>query len=293
MTSPGPRPCPACGAREGNPTGSVDGYSMRRCTVCGTHFAEQVPGDTGLDYSGYYHAGNLEVPEVVHRQLDRIVESFDGQRQTNRWLDVGCGAGALLLACHKHGWDATGTEISARPVEALRARGLDARLGNVDSLDLPAATFDVVSMVEVIEHVPEPRRLLEAVGVLLRPGGTLYVTTPNSRGLSARLLGLRWSVVSPPEHLQLFSRQGLRMAVEGAGMVAHSLHTHGTNPSEIASALRRKPPVNGRTRVDSAYRLNASLSSNRAGLALKGAVNAVLDLTRLGDGLKLTAARPG
>jgi 2-polyprenyl-3-methyl-5-hydroxy-6-metoxy-1,4-benzoquinol methylase len=74
-------------------------------------------------------------------------------------------------------------------------------------------------MVEVLEHAREPRTLIRAARQLLRPGGSFYVTTPHARGLSERLLGMKWSVVSPPEHLQLFSI----CAVESSGLSVRAL----------------------------------------------------------------------
>lgn len=245
------------------------------------------------DYGGYYHANNLEVPSFVHRRLDEIVRGFEADRRLNRWLDLGCGAGTLLQAARGRGWDAIGTEVAGPAAETLRAKGLDVRSGELNQLDLPEAGFDVVSMIEVIEHVPDVSALLTASRNLLRPGGVLYITTPHGRGISGRLLSTKWSVVAPPEHLQLFSRPGLRTALERSGFAVRSVHTAAVNPTELLQALRRDQgaavPVD---RVESSYRLNESLSSSRAGAVLKGAANAVLNATRLGDAIKLVAERP-
>ncbi len=263
---------------------------MEECHVCGTLFTDQLPEAT--DYAGYYHPGNLEVPGFVHAQLDRVAASFGERRNLNRWLDVGCGAGSLMAAARRQGWEVTGTEVAAGAADAVRAQGFEVEFGELEALDLPEEGFDVVSIIEVIEHVPDPRQMLRTAERLLRKGGALHLTTPHGRGISARLLGTRWSVVSPPEHLHLFSATGLQIAVDDARLRVCTLDTHAVNPNELLQALRlRGPRVQPGARVESSYRLNESLSSNRAGTLLKRAANATLAATRLGDSLKLVAER--
>lgn len=289
------RPCPACLRGDSRATGEVYGFRMQACRGCGTLFTDRLPAAAeAADYGGYYHPGNLEVPAFVHQQLERLVASFEPGRRLNRWLDVGCGAGALMAAARRGGWEVIGTEIAADAAEAVRAEGFEVRTGDLDQLGLPGGGFDVISIVEVIEHVPDPRALLDTAGELLRPEGELYLTTPHARGVSARLLGTGWSVITPPEHLQLFSIRGLRAATAGAGLRVRELHTHAVDPSELVRAARSRGgrAVHPPARVESSYRLNEALSSNRAGAILKRVANATLSAARLGDSLKVVAERP-
>jgi SAM-dependent methyltransferase len=285
------RPCPACGSTEAERVGESDGFEIAGCRSCRTLFTARLPeSGESLDYDHYYHEGNLEVPAFVRKRLDETVAQFDGERRTGRWLDVGCGAGTLMEAVRDRGWDVVGTEVSASAAEAVRAKGFDVRAGELRQLGLETASFDVVSMVEVVEHVPDPRALLAEARPLLRPGGALYATTPHGRGISARLLRTGWSVVAPPEHLQLFSLRGLRSALESAGFVVDSAKTQAVNPSELLAALRRdRGPVDATSRVDSGYKLNEALSTSRRGAAVKSVANAVLSATRLGDSIRLVA----
>jgi 2-polyprenyl-3-methyl-5-hydroxy-6-metoxy-1,4-benzoquinol methylase len=244
------------------------------------------------DYSSYYDESNLVVPDFVERRLDELVAGFDRFRERNRWLDVGCGAGALLRAASRRGWDVVGTEVAADAVEAIRDRGFDARLGELESLALEPGGFDVVSAVEVLEHVPDPRRLLATAAGLIRLGGALYLTTPHGRGISARLLKTRWSVVSPPEHLQLFSIDGLRQALRAAGLEVLTVRAHAVDPRELIGGLRGNAPAAGGERVASAYELNEAMVGSRSGRLAKAAANASLSALRLGDTLKVTARKP-
>lgn len=288
-----PRACPACGGSAAREAGEAAGFRMRSCNTCRTLFTATLPAPAeAADYETYYHEGNLEVPEFVHGRLAELVASFEGYRSTNRWLDVGCGAGTLMQAAKASGWEVVGTEVAGPVSDALRAKGLDVVVGELDELDLPAAAFDVVSLVEVVEHVPDVRAILAGAGRLIRPGGAMYVTTPHARGMSARVLGMGWSVVAPPEHLQLLSRRGLRTAMESAGLEVRALRTHAVNPVELLGAVRfRSKPVEPTSRVDAGYRLNEALSSSGGGALVKRAANAALSATRLGDSIKAVAER--
>jgi SAM-dependent methyltransferase len=269
---------------------------MLRCSACGTlhtAFLADSP-EEGVDYGGYYRADDLELPAFVERRLGEVADQFDCFRELNRWLDVGCGRGALLRAAGARGWGTVGTDLSPVVVDAGRAAGLEVHLGHLDDLPLEDASFDVVSLIEVVEHVDEPDALVASAGRLLRPGGAMYLTTPHGRGLSARLLGAGWSVVAPPEHLQLFSVSGLRMMIARAGLIPRTVRAHAVNPHELLAAIRR-PGATTTTgdRKKTAYRLNESLSENALGARLKDATNAGLSILRLGDALKVVAERPG
>lgn len=298
MPGDAPRPCPGCGSRSRCALGAKSGHELLRCRACGTVFVGWLPSpEAACDYDAYYDESNLTVPAFVDRRLDEIVAGLNGYRRTNRWLDIGCGAGALLHASRRAGWEAEGTEISPAAIESLAAQGDAVHLGDVMTLPLAATSYDVVSLVEVLEHVPHPRAMLERAWELLRPGGILYLTTPHGRGISARLLGLRWSVVAPPEHLQLVSLGGLRRALAEVGFERVVLRTRGVNPHELVRVVRllRRAgagSMGGGERVRTSYQLNAALESSRSGVRLKQVANATLGILRLGDSLSVCAVRP-
>jgi 2-polyprenyl-3-methyl-5-hydroxy-6-metoxy-1,4-benzoquinol methylase len=122
-----------------------------------------------------------------------------------------------MRAARTGGWTVVGTEVAQGAAEAVRSEGFDVHLGELAEVDLDEESFDVISLVEVLEHVNDPAGLIHDAKRLLRPGGAVYVTTPHGRGISARVLGDRWSAVAPPEHLQIFSVRGLETALARAG----------------------------------------------------------------------------
>ncbi len=96
---------------------------------------------------------------------------------SGRWLDVGFGNGSLLAVAEEHGFEVTGLDARSGPVDALRAMGFRAHQRSL--VDLEDAPFDVISMADVLEHIPFPRPTLDAARRLLAPGGLLFVSMPN------------------------------------------------------------------------------------------------------------------
>jgi SAM-dependent methyltransferase len=294
--------CPACGKTGGRSRGRKNDFHLLSCESCGTLYAAYAPGTShSHNYDAYYTAENLTVPTFITSIVDGIVATFEPYRKTNRLLDVGCGAGTFLEAAARAGWEATGLEVSRTAAEHVSARGFEVFCGELEKANYPDEHFDVVILSEVLEHVPNPRSLLEASARVLRSGGLLWGTTPHGRGISARLLGLEWSTVCPPEHLQLFSIRGIKALSKGLGLDSIKVATHGTNPFEIVHGLRHRcnqaePKTGGVTdesfnRVESSYQLNEKLSGGRAGRLLKGMLNNLLNATRMGDSLKIQAEK--
>ncbi|HEV3468939.1 MAG TPA: class I SAM-dependent methyltransferase [Pyrinomonadaceae bacterium] len=305
----GERRCPACAGEVAVGRGAKNGVALAECRACATLYAESAPA--AFDYDGYYDEANLSVPEVVGARLDEIFASFAPYRRTNRLLDIGCGAGSLLEAARRAGWEAFGTEVSPPAVEHARRAGFEVFHGDLGGAPYPDGHFDVVTASEIIEHLADPRAMIRQAARVLRPGGLFWATTPHGRGLTARVLGLRWSVVAPPEHLQLFSLGGLRRMLREAGFRRARVASRGFDPFEIWRVLRgstgagrangaasagaatgEQPALSeGCARVESGYRLNAALMSNGATRAAKAALNAALGATRLGDSIKVWAEK--
>jgi SAM-dependent methyltransferase len=136
-----------------------------------------------------------ENPAVIGSSLkqprSQVALKLAGTLSVNRVLDIGCGDGELSVELAK-ATRATVVcaDISSLAVEACRQRGLEAHqveLGSVP-LPFPDATFDLVHMEEVIEHVVRPDRAMDEVRRVLEPGGHLILSTPNLACLPNRIL---------------------------------------------------------------------------------------------------------
>lgn len=289
--------CPACGGTRARSLGFVDDIAILRCTGCRSLVAHLTKADDEQDYQDYYHEGNLSPPQVVVDRLASIFAEFDSYRRRNTLLDVGFGDGTGLLAARRAGWQAQGVEVADSAIQPARDEGFEVFHGVVEEAGYEEGAFDVVVLSEVLEHVVNPKHLLQSVHRVLRQGGLLWVTTPNGYGLSARALGLDWSVVSPPEHRLLFSKAGLVGLLRATDFEPTKVLARGLNVLEIINRAKSRLPIGPAPtsfdRVQSGQQMLEAVDSAPALRFASRAVNHLLIATGLGDSLKVWATKPG
>jgi SAM-dependent methyltransferase len=249
-------------------------------------------------YSGYYPSITSE-PEFVRVRLAETIATFESYRKTNRLLDLGCGTGALLEVAGHHGWQAEGLDVSQPVVDHGQRLGLKVSCGELGEARFESNSFDVVTASELLEHLSDPKVLVQEVARILRPGGLFWTTTPHARGVSARVLGVNWSVLCPPEHLQLFSMKGVVSLLREAGFRRLVVRTEGANPHEIVNRFKPAKPAKSSSdageqrfnRLETTYRLNEQLMKSKFRRLIKSTGNEILNSSRLGDSLKIRAER--
>lgn len=135
----------------------------------------------------------------------------------SRLLDAGANFGHFLKVAQER-YDATGIDLSPTAVRWSRERlGVRNHVGSVYDVTEPAGSYDAVTLWDVIEHLEDPLRALQRLRELLRPGGFLFLSTPDSGSPVARLLGRQWHYLDPLQHITVFSRRNLQEALEAAG----------------------------------------------------------------------------
>jgi 2-polyprenyl-3-methyl-5-hydroxy-6-metoxy-1,4-benzoquinol methylase len=144
-----------------------------------------------------------------------LPRSKDGT--TPRLLDVGCGDASFLEAAIAGGWQGSGCDFDPVTVRNALARGIDVREGGILAWADQAGAFDAVTISHVIEHVHDPKETLALAWKLLKPGGMIYVETPNLDALGHRLYGRDWRGLEPPRHLILFNWKAMRRELKRAG----------------------------------------------------------------------------
>jgi 2-polyprenyl-3-methyl-5-hydroxy-6-metoxy-1,4-benzoquinol methylase len=142
-----------------------------------------------------------------------------------RVLDIGCGFGESLGYHRARGCDAHGVEADRNILRVAERHGLNVKVGLFDATSYEPATFDVVTLDQVIEHVTDPLAVLQGVHDVLKPGGTLVISTPNADGWGARCFGDRWIHWHAPYHLQFFSRRSMALVAAQAGFLLHRAGT--------------------------------------------------------------------
>jgi 2-polyprenyl-3-methyl-5-hydroxy-6-metoxy-1,4-benzoquinol methylase len=173
------------------------GYARRPALAAGRLVVPLVPGGPGWAFRGV-------------RCLPRIAGG--------RLLDVGCGNGQFLLEMRPDGWEVRGIDPDPAAVAFARDAGLDVTEDTLESARLAPGSFDAITLSHVIEHVHDPPETLRACLDLLRPGGLLWIATPNLLAGGHRRFGPDWFPLDPPRHLTLFTRASLHAALERAGL---------------------------------------------------------------------------
>jgi 2-polyprenyl-3-methyl-5-hydroxy-6-metoxy-1,4-benzoquinol methylase len=272
-----------------------------RCGRCGLVQVNPLPSEEEL--KAYYEAYSYAAPRswspdpwkpvpATIASLHNLVASFEPFRQLNRLLDIGCGAGHLLRVAQQKGWKVYGTELSAVAAERLSQEGLWVHNGHLASAALSEATFDIITMGEVLEHLREPVEYLRSAFHFLRPGGALYLSTPNFASLASRLLRERWRIIAVPEHLFYFSPFSLRYALQMVGFRSITIRTENLNPVEIVVCLKEGKRQETITATwQSMMTLQDATFRHPLLRAGKNLVNAALRVTGLGDTIKALAIK--
>ena len=186
-----------------------------RCAECGFTFSFERPPEDEL--AGLYRDMDVAVYEAEkegrRRTAQRHFDIVSTYVEQGSLLDVGCGSGVFLHLAAQHHWKVCGVEpclpLYRKAETLLRGRGT-LSCSTLQEASLRAASFDVITLWDVLEHVPDPAGFLEHCRGLLKPGGYVFVNVPDADSLPARLLGEHWPLWLP-EHLNYFNRQSLRL----------------------------------------------------------------------------------
>ena len=237
-----------------------------------------------LLYYGKYPAVK-DISQITIRRYDELLDKFERYREQGTLLEVGCGGGHFLARALLRGWKVRGTEYGTIPIEACRARGIDVFEGPLDIAAHPAEGVDIVCSFEVIEHVAYPNKELDKMISILRPGGLLYLTTPNFNCLARRIAPETWNVANYPEHLNYFTTTTLGGLLESKEMRKEWAQTTGVSLERWLSKHNTDP----KKRSD-AKRAQETLRENLEKPHLKIAkrlANGMLDLLNVGDSMKM------
>ena len=215
----GDSPCPVCASRDQVPLsarfmgrGGVAG--LVQCKACG--YAQR-SGLGEVDLHRIESDTLWREPSMSSKWLLARLPRSLRDRQDLAVLDVGCWEGDLLAGMPV-GWRRVGVEPNGRAAARARDRAIDIEVGVLEEAPVDSEAFDLVTMMDVLEHLPNPTRTLAAVAGALRAGGLLMALTGNAEALSSRWWGPRWYYVYYPDHVGVFTERSLRRSVGDAGL---------------------------------------------------------------------------
>jgi SAM-dependent methyltransferase len=223
----GNRACCACGSiTDHDFRFRVNGCSILACRVCGTGCTDAQGFDPALYYTEDYFSGGhadgycdyIGSEEVLRREFARGVEFVRRWCRGGKLLEIGCAYGFFLMEARRH-FDVIGLELAAEAADHARRAGLHVLQGEADEQTLQQiGSVDVVVMLDVIEHLPDPRQTLALCARYINPGGIIVITTGDFGSLLARCVGKNWRLMTPPQHLWFFTREGMRRLSADVGL---------------------------------------------------------------------------
>jgi SAM-dependent methyltransferase len=204
-------------------------YDIRHCPTCHFSFVANPWMDYAAIYSAEYYAGRgadplvdylfeLERPRSTVRQYEwagivQVIQFLTVLRPETQWLDFGCGNGGLVRYVHAN----SPCAIVGFEEGWIRDKAVAMGVPVIDRVELDACvqTFDIVTAIEVLEHVVDPLAALTSIRRTLKPGGLFFFTTGNAQPFRSRLLS--WRYVIPEIHVSFFEPETLGRALVLAG----------------------------------------------------------------------------
>lgn len=287
--------CPLCAAARFKALKGFEKDHLVRCRSCGFTYSRLIPDadDYARVYGAYDYAAEDAARTSLNVEKERaIVARLEPYRRTGKVLDIAAGAGRFLERFDERGFDCHATEFNEEMVAYLAAKGFTAYAGGLIPAAAPRGAFDIVVFTEIIEHINDPLPVLREIAALLRPGGAVYITTPNFASLERRLLGSDWGMICWPEHITYWTPRHLHRALREAGFDKASLKAQNVSPYRIVQALKKRGLASGVSEQGFSDAAQAAVAGNRLLRAAKRAVNALLIGMGLGSSVEAVYVRP-
>lgn len=246
-----------CGLSD-NRFGSPGEYCIAKCLNCGLLQTIPVPDAEQLKqlYETYYNFGGEKGTSYTKSRevffssfLYRFWMALDGdisfysRKGGGRLLDIGCNEGRGLAIYQRNGFDTEGLELNEKAAQNARKAGFSVHTQTLEEFQ-PEEPFDIVVLSNVLEHAPDPKEMLENVSRVLKPGGQIWISCPNSQSWLRKLFGRSWINWHVPFHLFHFSGKTLSQLLQRSGFKIRELKcatpSHWMSQSIVAAISARR-----------------------------------------------------
>lgn len=279
------RKCLVCESERLNKLSKFKRTDLLQCKSCGFVFCEKIPTPSELqEYYSHYGLNQYLSPITVKRYHEWL-DHFEQFRKTGNILDVGCANGLFLTEAKKRGWIVYGTEYGDAQIKNGESRGIFMKQGPLDEATFPNIQFDVITSIEVIEHINNPLEEIKHIHRMLRQGGLFFCTTPNFNALSRYYLGDAYNIINYPEHLSYYTPKTIHRLLRNT-FRKEKITTTGISITRFnQSTGKKKQAVVSATSDDEVLR--KKMDEKPLWKLAKSLLNALLNLTGLGYSLKV------
>jgi len=163
-------------------------------------------------YKVYTNQDNLRKKLNEKRYLE--IEKYNPK---GNLLDIGCASGFFLDVATKYGLSIFGVELSEEAVKIARLKNKNIFHGTLEAAKYNNSFFDIVTIYDIIEHVVDPNSMMKEVSRIIKPGGLIVITTPDTNSWHAKIMRKNWGFIIPLEHLCYFSHLSMKLLLEKNG----------------------------------------------------------------------------
>jgi 2-polyprenyl-3-methyl-5-hydroxy-6-metoxy-1,4-benzoquinol methylase len=201
---------------------SIENKTIRQCNRCGQVSVggiDQLNVEAEYDDSAYFIERNCyqEKDAALAKQFQSILDKVTYYKTGGNFLDVGCSLGAFLDIARQSGFDVKGVEISKWASDFAKLKGFDVVTGGLAEAKYRDKYFDVIVVNHVLEHIPEPGKILGEIKRILKNDGLLVIGVPNFGSYMAHLMKGKWFSLMPDQHIWQFTHESLGNLLKKSG----------------------------------------------------------------------------
>lgn len=212
--------CVGCLSKEKILFGKKNGFSVYKCCNCKMLSLYRRPLSLDEVYDAEYFSGGSggfgyvnydEDKEPMRESFNKYLSLVENLSHTKgKLFDVGAATGFFMSLAKARGFEVSGVEFSDFAAGKGREKGFDIKTGTLKTTESANESFDVVTMLDVVEHIPDPEDDLRVVSKMLKKDGLVVINTPDSGSWYAKMMGMKWHLIVPPEHIHYFNEKGIR-----------------------------------------------------------------------------------
>ena len=238
------RNCPCCESDSFSEVGVKDRLSLVRCSSCSVIYVNPV-----FSQSRYHeHYQSTSYQSIVKRlgedshvyrlnrfgsERARFIDDNHLRLLPKTFLDIGCSTGFTVEALQNMGWSSEGLELNPSAARFASERNLNIYNIPIEGFS-PGHLYSAIGLFDVLEHLLNPREILENIWNLLCPGGALYIYVPNWSSASLDILGIGDAhFVWPTHHLTYFTPQTISAFLQSLGFVVFHWETQGLDLYDV------------------------------------------------------------
>lgn len=291
--------CAICSADRPEKLFVKRGYTFVRCLECGHIYTNpQVLGAVVAETYRKSVANDLWIKVLLNKEnqawqipyFESALDLLETHVEKGSLVDIGCSIGLFAKVAVKRGWNVIGLELNRRAAEYARGKGLDVREQFLEEAGFANASVDAITAFGVLEHLNDPRQLVNSAGALLRPGGVFMAISPNAFSLASMIMREKMPTFDGRNHLQYFTYDSFKRLFEQNSYEVRHLDTVLSALPNIHKCVQYRDPYGESAGLPESLPSHVrKLFSGRG----RDQLEALINENHLGLRLRLLAGRAG